>query len=126
MVAVWCHAQSQVTDLKTLVGKKAVAQRVPFYVPGTYQAIPNVYAGQTVTIIAVKPAAMYAGVNAMMPTLTPRQMANLPPQSRQAIENVRNASTLVVQFDDGTKADTVPGNRHKSHLNGWWIWSWSS
>jgi hypothetical protein len=88
--------------MKTLVGKKAVVQRMPFYQPGTYQPIPNTYAGQTVTIIDVKPSAMYA----TMPKLTARQMASLPPQSRENIENVRNASTLVVQFADGTKADT--------------------
>src|SRR5271166_1525816 len=75
---------------------------MPFYQPGTYQAIPNTYAGQTVTIIDVKPSAMYASI----PRLTARQMASLPPQSRENIENVRNASTLVVQFADGTKADT--------------------
>jgi hypothetical protein len=102
LVVVSCHAQTQVTDMKALVGKKAVAQRMPFYQPGTYQAIPNTYAGQTITIIEVKPSAMYAG----MPALTAKQMASLPPQSRQAIENVRNAVTVVVQFADGTKADT--------------------
>ena len=57
----------QVQDMKPLIGKKAVAQRMPFYVPGTYQAISNAYAGQTVTIIDVKPSALYAS----MPRLTP-------------------------------------------------------
>jgi hypothetical protein len=95
-------AQTATVDLKTLVGRKAVIQRMPFYVPGTYQAIPQTYAGQTVTIIAVKPSTMYAA----MPKLSARQMASLPPESRANIENVRNASTFVVQFEDGTKADT--------------------
>lgn len=95
-------AQGAAIDLKTLVGRKAIIQRMPFYVPGTYQAIPQTYAGQTVTIIAVKPSTMYAA----MPKLSVRQMASLPPESRANIENVRNASTFVVQFEDGTKADT--------------------
>ena len=102
VIAVSCHAQSQVTDLKTLVGKKAVAQRMPFYEPGTYRAISKAYAGQTVTIIDVKPSAMYPG----MPTLTVGQMASLLPELRQSFENVRNAATVVVLFADGTKADT--------------------
>ena len=92
----------QVKDMRPLIGKKAVAQRMPFYVPGTYQAISNTYAGQTVTIIDVKPSALYAS----MPRLTPAQLATLPPQSRQSIENVRWAATIVVQFPDGTKAVT--------------------
>jgi hypothetical protein len=55
---------------------------MPFYVPGTYQAIPNTYAGQEATIIEVKPSAMMAA----LPTL--------------------KAATVVIQFADGTKADT--------------------
>ncbi len=102
VVATSCAAQTQVTEMKSLVGRKAVAQRMPFYQPGTYQQIPNTYAGQTVTIIDVKPSAMFAA----MPKLTERQMASLPAASRANIENVRNAATIVVQFADGTKADT--------------------
>jgi hypothetical protein len=101
-VAALAHAQTPATDMKTLVGRRAVVQRVPFYQPGTYQTIPNIYAGQTVTIIEVKPSAMFASI----PKLTAGQMASLPSQSRENIENVRNASILVVQFADGTKADT--------------------
>lgn len=85
-----------------LVGRSAVVQRMPFYQPGTFQQIPKTYAGQTVTIIEVKPSTMFA----MMPILTAGQMASLPPQSQQAIENTKTASTIVVQFQDGTKADT--------------------
>ena len=88
--------------MKNLIGKKAVAQRVPFYQPGTYQTIPDSYAGQTVTIIDVKPSAMYAA----MPKLSASQMASLPQESRENIENVREASTVVVEFADGMKADT--------------------
>lgn len=101
-LVVSCQAQGQLTDLKSLIGRKAVAQRMPFYQPGTFQTIPNTYAGQTVTIIDAKPSAMFASI----PKLTARQMASLPPQSRENIENVRNAAVLVVQFADGTKADT--------------------
>lgn len=101
-VAALAQAQTPATDMKTLVGRRAVAQRMPFYQPGTYQQIPKTYAGQTATIIEVKPSTMFA----MMPNLTASQMASLPPQSRENIENVRNASILVVQFADGTKADT--------------------
>jgi hypothetical protein len=96
------QAQTLTTDMKTLVGHNAVVQRMPFYQPGTFRQIPNTYAGQTVTIIEVKPSTMFA----MMPTLTASQLASLPPQSQQAIENTKTASTIVVQFQDGTKADT--------------------
>ncbi|HLM83460.1 MAG TPA: hypothetical protein VK302_22880 [Terriglobales bacterium] len=102
VVATSCFAQTQVTEMKSLVGRKAVAQRMPFYQPGTYQQIPNTYAGQTVTIIDVKPSAIVA----LMPKLTAREMASLPAESRANIENVLNAATIVVQFADGTKADT--------------------
>jgi hypothetical protein len=74
VVATSCFAQTQVTEMKSLVGRKAVAERMPFYQPGTYQQIPNTYAGQTVTIIDVKPSAMFAA----MPKLTEREMASLP------------------------------------------------
>jgi hypothetical protein len=108
LVAVFATAlvqgQTPTTDMKTLVGRSAVAQRMPFYQPGTYKQIPKTYAGQTVTIIEVKPSTMFA----MMPNLTASQMASLPPQSQQAIENTKTASTIVVQFQDGTKADTGP------------------
>lgn len=102
LVAALAQAQTPVTDMKTLVGRRAVVQRMPFYQPGTYQQIPQTYAGQTATIIEVKPSTMFA----MMPTLTASQMASLPPQSQQAIENTKTASTIVIQFADGTKADT--------------------
>ena len=74
-VAASCHAQSQVTDLKTLVGRKAIAQRVPFYQPGTYKEISKDYAGQEVTIIAVKPSTTFAN----MPFLSSSAMKSLPP-----------------------------------------------
>jgi hypothetical protein len=102
VVATSCSAQTQVTEMKSLVGRKAVVQRMPFYQPGTYQRIPNIYAGQTVTIIDVKPSGMFSA----MPKLTGQQMASLSAESRANIENVRNAATIVVQFADGTKADT--------------------
>jgi hypothetical protein len=101
-VAALAQGQTTTTDMKTLVGRSAVLQRMPFYQPGTYQQIPKTYAGQTVTIIEVKPSTMFA----TMPNLTASEMASLPPQSRQAIENTKTASTIVVQFQDGTKADT--------------------
>jgi hypothetical protein len=101
-VTALTQAQTRAIDMRMLVGRKAIVQRMPFYQPGTFQQIPNTYAGQTVTIIEVKPSTMFA----MMPTLTASQMASLPPQSQQAIENTKTASTIVVQFQDGTKADT--------------------
>ncbi len=102
VVATSCSAQTRATEMKSLVGRKAVAQRMPFYQPGTYRQIPNTYAGQTVTIIEVKSSTMFTA----MPNLTEKQMASLPAESRANIENVRNAATIVVQFADGTKADT--------------------
>jgi len=101
-IAAFAHAQTPVTDMKTLVGRKAVVQRMPFYQPGTYNTIPKTYAGQTVTIIEVKPSTMFA----MMTMLTASQIASLPPELRQPYENTKTASTIVFQFQDGTKADT--------------------
>jgi hypothetical protein len=66
---------------------KAIAQRMPLYEPGTYKAIPNTYAGQQVTIIAFKPMAM-------------------PKIALSSDQDAQNMGTLVVQFADGTKADT--------------------
>lgn len=93
-------AQQSVTDLKSLVGMKAIAQRMPLYEPGTYKAIPNTYAGQQVTIIAFKPMAM------PKIALSSEQLARLNVQQRAAIQDTQNMGTLVVQFADGTKADT--------------------
>jgi hypothetical protein len=101
--SVFCatsFAQQSVTDLKSLVGKKAVAQRMPLYEPGTYKAIPNTYAGQEVTILAFKPMAMPKFA------LSSEQLARLSAQQRAAIQDAQNAGTLVVEFADGTKADT--------------------
>ena len=94
-----CFSQQAVTDLKSLIGKKAIAQRVPFYEPGTYKTIPNTYAGQEVTIIAFKPISVPK-------TLTAQQLARLGAQARAMIEDAQNSGTVVVQFADGTKADT--------------------
>ena len=102
MAAVSGLAQSQPTNLQMLVGRRAIAQRTPFYQPGTYKEISKEYAGQEVTIIAVKPSASFASI----PFLTPQVMASLPPASRASMENLRNAATIIVQFADGTKADT--------------------
>jgi len=96
---VTCFAQQAVTDLKSLIGKKAIAQRVPFYEPGTYKIIPNTYAGQEVTIIAFKPISVPR-------TLTAQQLARLGAQARAMIEDAQNSGTVVVQFADGTKAET--------------------
>jgi hypothetical protein len=85
--------------LRSLIGKKAIAQRVPFYEPGTYKIIPNTYAGQAVTIIAFKPISVPR-------TLTAQQLARLGAQARAMIEDAQNSGTVVVQFADGTKADT--------------------
>jgi hypothetical protein len=90
----------QSLDLKSLIGKKAIAQRMPWYEPGTYKAIPNGYAGQEVTIIGFKPMAM------PKIALNPELLARLSPQQRAAIQDSQNMLTLIVQFGDGTKADT--------------------
>jgi hypothetical protein len=103
-VTALAQGQTPTTDMKTIVGRSAIAQRMPFYKPGTYEQIPKTYAGQTVTIIEVKPSAMFA----MMPNLTASQLESLPLQSQQAIENTKTASTIVIQFHDGIKADTGP------------------
>jgi hypothetical protein len=99
LLCVTCFAQQAATDLKSLVGKKAIAQRMPFFEPGTYKTIPNTYAGQEVTIIAFKPMAMPA-------ILSPEQLARLGAQQRAMIQDAQNRGTIVVQFADGTKADT--------------------
>jgi hypothetical protein len=89
------RAQQPLIDLKTLVGKKAIVQRMPLYKPGTFQPISGSYAGQEVTIIGFKPFAM--------PKV---QLDNLSPQQKAAILDIENSGTLLVQFADGTKADT--------------------
>jgi hypothetical protein len=99
LVCVICLAQQGVTDLKSLIGKKAIAQRVPFYEPGTYKMIPNTYAGQEVTIIAFKPISVPR-------TLTAQQLDRLGAQAKAMIEDAQNSGTVLVQFADGTKADT--------------------
>lgn len=99
LVCATCFAQQAVTDLKSLIGKKAIVQRVPFYEPGTYKTIPNTYAGQEVTIIAFKPIAVPR-------TLSAEQLARLGTQARAMVEDAQNSGTIVVQFADGTKADT--------------------
>jgi hypothetical protein len=96
------QAQTSTTDMKTLVGRKAIAQRIPFWKPGTYEMIPLKYAGKTVTIVNVQPSTMYAG----MPTMTPEQLAAMPEAMRQSMEGLKTASIVTVQFADGTKADT--------------------
>lgn len=99
LVCATCFAQQAVTDLKALIGKKAIAQRVQFYEPGTYKMIPNTYAGQEVTIIAFKPITVPR-------TLTAQQLDRLGAQAKAMIEDAQNSGTVVVQFADGTKADT--------------------
>lgn len=85
IIVLSCHAQSQVSDMKVLVGRKAIAQRSPFYQPGTYVMLSNNYAGQRVTILAVKPSSMFA---------------------KLSDANLRNTATITVQFADGTKGHT--------------------
>ena len=46
VVTTSCSAQTQVPEMKGLLGRKAVVQRMPFYKPGTYQRIPSTYAGR--------------------------------------------------------------------------------
>jgi hypothetical protein len=99
LVCATCLAQQAVTDLKSSIGNKAIAQRVLFYLPGTYKTIPNTYAGQEVTIIAFKSISVPR-------TLTAQQLARLGAQARAMIEDAQNSGTVVVQFADGTKADT--------------------
>lgn len=88
-------AQEPLIDLKALVGKKAIVQRMPLYEPGTFKPIPNSYAGQEVTITGFKPFAM--------PKIP---LEGLSPQQKAVLADIQNAGTLLVQFADGTKADT--------------------
>jgi len=117
LLGISCYGQNQLTDMKTLIGKKVIVQRMPFFQPGTYTPISNSYAGQTAQIIEIKPSAVYAS----MPKLTAKQMASLPPESRINIENVRSACTIVIKFSDGTIADTgaipVMSNTLASYLD---------
>jgi hypothetical protein len=93
-VAALAQGQTPAPDLKSLIGRSAVVQRMPFYEIGTYRIIPNTYAGQTVTIIAAKPSALFGTANV-------------------------KAFTFVVQFPDGTKADTGPLPVVESALSSW-------
>jgi hypothetical protein len=95
-------AQQSPVELKSLVGRKAIAQRMPLYEPGTYNMIPKTYGGKEVTIIGFKPLAMPKF------TLSPAALARLTPEQRASIEDAQGMGTLTVQFADGTKADTGP------------------
>jgi hypothetical protein len=92
----------QVTDLKQLVGRKAVVQRTILYKPSSFTQISTDYAGQEVTIIGFKPFAMPA----VLQTLSPQVMARMPPQSRAAFEDMRNSGSIRVRFADGTEGET--------------------
>ena len=92
--------QQTVTDLAALVGKAAIVQRMPLFELGTYKRISQDYAGQKATIIAFKPFA-FPKVATSNTTLS-----HLPPEQRAIIADAKHAGTLVLQFADGTKADT--------------------
>jgi hypothetical protein len=100
-IAIWLGftslAKQSGTDLKSLVGRKAIVQRMPLYQSGTYTPIPNTYAGQEATIIGFRPF--------VMPEIA-LNSERLTPQQKAALKDTQNAGTLVVQFADGTKADT--------------------
>ncbi|HXR75796.1 MAG TPA: hypothetical protein VN737_07470 [Bryobacteraceae bacterium] len=87
-------------SLKSLIGRKAIVQRVPMYEPGTYKTISSTHAGQEVTIIGFKPVAV------PQMAFSSQVLSRLSADQRAALEDARNAGTLVVQFADGTKADS--------------------
>jgi hypothetical protein len=91
---------TSVSDLKSLVGRTVIVQRMPMFQPGTFNRIPESYAGQKATITAFKPLAM------PKIALSASALSRLTPEQRASIEDAKNSGTLTVQFADGTKADT--------------------
>jgi len=89
--------QSQIPDLKSLVGKQVTVQRVHMCQPGTYSAVRS-YAGKQATVVSAKPSKISL----------PSQdvMEKLPQQIRATLEDQRYAATILVQFEDGTQLDT--------------------
>jgi len=82
-------------DLALLQGKTVIVGRLPLCVPNTYQ--PNLaYAGKAARVIELKRDR----------ALTNLSTANLPPNSRAMVENLKKGGLLVLQFEDGTKLDT--------------------
>ncbi len=90
----------QIFDLRALVGKTAIAQRMPLFEPGTYNRLPEKYAGQTVTIVDFKPLAM-----PKIP-MNNQVLARLSAEQRASIKDAKGAGALILRFPDGTKADT--------------------
>jgi hypothetical protein len=95
------QADQQITDLKLLMGKSVVAQRIPLFQPGTFNNIPLSYAGQHAIVIGVKLA---AGI-----PISKSLIARMKPDQRATLLDMQNRATITVQFEDGTKADTGGG-----------------
>ena len=55
LVCVTCFALQAVTDVKSLIRKNAIAQRVPFYEPDGCKTIPTTCAVEEITILAHRP-----------------------------------------------------------------------
>lgn len=94
-----CFAQSQpeIQDLKDLVGKKVVAQRIPLCEPGTFKAVLD-YAGMQAKVISLKPSNLVQ--------VSQAALDRMPPATRAMVEDEQKASTILVQFDDGKQLDT--------------------
>jgi len=97
-VAAPCFGQQQpIQDLKLLIGKQVVVQRMPMCQPGTYTVV-LAYAGKQAQVLSLKPYNM-----TRLPETTLNRMA---PAARAMIEDAQKSATILVQFEDGTQLDS--------------------
>jgi hypothetical protein len=90
--------QQPIQDLNQLIGKQVKVQRMPLCQPGTFTHVLD-YAGKQATVISLKPSSL-------IPPISKKTMDMMKPEARAIIEDARKASTILLQFEDGTRLDS--------------------
>jgi hypothetical protein len=80
-----------------LVGKKVIIGRLPLCQPNTFTADIS-HSGKQATVVSAKPS--------KSPQLPNNVLNRMPPESRAMFEDLKNAATLLFEFEDGTKLDS--------------------
>jgi hypothetical protein len=101
--------QQTIQDLNLLVGKQVIVQRMPLCQPGTFTTV-LAYAGKQAKVISLK--------HINMPHLSEKTMSRMTPEARSLIEDAQKASTILVEFEDGTRLDSC-GPVGPSRLSDW-------
>src|SRR6266436_5657065 len=100
LVAIVCFGQEQqqpIQDLKTLVGKQVIVQRIPLCKPGSYTTVLT-YNGKVAKIISLKPFHI---------TRLPEQtLSKMTPEARAMIEDAQKSATILLEFEDGTRLES--------------------